>query len=189
MRYRDGGRSPVCLTMSRDEIGQSLAECYQAFSAYVKQLPDSEIHQALPGKWSAAQQVEHLVKSVRPVTMAFALPKFMLPILFGRANRPSRSQDELIDRYKSRLASGGKASRAFIPGVPDDLHAVYDRLDRIVQKLIARTARFSEAELDLFILPHPLLGKLTFREMLYFTAYHAHHHQALIQSAHPKAKV
>jgi hypothetical protein len=31
--------------------------------------------------------------------------------------------------------------------------------------------------LDLLILPHPLLGKLTLREMLYFTLYHVEHHE------------
>jgi hypothetical protein len=175
--------------MSRDEIGQSLAESYHAFAAFLKQLPDEKIHEAPPGKWSAAQQAEHLVKSVRPVALAFTLPKFMLPLMFGKANRPSRPQDELIERYKSKLASGGKSSRAFVPGIPDDLPAVYKRLDRVVQKLIAQISRFSEAELDVYILPHPLLGKLTFREMLYFTAYHARHHHRLIQAAHPEAKV
>jgi hypothetical protein len=27
------------------------------------------------------------------------------------------------------------------------------------------------------VLPHPLLGKLTIREMLYFTVYHGEHHR------------
>ena len=39
---------------------------------------------------------------------------------------------------------------------------------------------FSEQDLDSHILPHPLLGKLTFREMLYFTIYHVQHHQDLM---------
>ena len=40
-----------------------------------------------------------------------------------------------------------------------------------------RADSFSEKQLDTFILPHPLLGKLTLREMLYFTIYHAEHHK------------
>jgi hypothetical protein len=31
------------------------------------------------------------------------------------------------------------------------------------------------------ILPHPLLGKITIREMLYFTAYHVQHHENIIK--------
>ncbi len=40
-----------------------------------------------------------------------------------------------------------------------------------------RVDSFSEAQLDALILPHPLLGKLTLREMLYFTIYHVQHHE------------
>ncbi|MBN8578769.1 MAG: DinB family protein [Cytophagales bacterium] len=50
-----------------------------------------------------------------------------------------------------------------------------------VTKLASKLNRFSEAELDLYILPHPLLGKLTLREMIYFTCYHVQHHQELVK--------
>jgi hypothetical protein len=33
-----------------------------------------------------------------------------------------------------------------------------------------------EAKLDNFIAPHPLLGKITLRELCYFTIYHTQHH-------------
>jgi hypothetical protein len=36
--------------------------------------------------------------------------------------------------------------------------------------------RWSEQELDRVTLPHPLLGKLTAREVAYFTVYHGRHH-------------
>ena len=35
---------------------------------------------------------------------------------------------------------------------------------------------FTEGELDNLVLPHPLLGQLTIREMIYFTIYHVEHH-------------
>jgi len=40
---------------------------------------------------------------------------------------------------------------------------------------------FSEEDLDKLILPHPLLGKLTLREMMYFTIYHVQHHQRIVE--------
>ncbi|MBK7609450.1 MAG: hypothetical protein IPI18_20745 [Saprospiraceae bacterium] len=36
---------------------------------------------------------------------------------------------------------------------------------------------FSEAEIDRYLIPHPLVGKITMREMFYFTVFHAGHHQ------------
>lgn len=173
--------------MTKSEIQKVLVENYASFLATLRQMPDVQAHMAAPGKWSPAQQAEHLVKSVRPVTLAFTLPKFLLPMLFGRANRPSRTFDELVAKYQAKLASGGTASRPFVPGVPGNLPKVYRRLGKTVDRLSQRINRFTETELDTLILPHPLLGKLTFREMLYFTAYHAKHHQRAVESTHSPA--
>ena len=42
-------------------------------------------------------------------------------------------------------------------------------------------SRWSEAALDGYRIPHPLLGKLTVREMLLFTLYHNVHHVTNVQ--------
>ena len=47
--------------------------------------------------------------------------------------------------------------------------------------LIKVTNRWKESDLDLFIVPHPLLGKLTLREVLYFTIFHVKHHQKQVE--------
>jgi uncharacterized damage-inducible protein DinB len=41
--------------------------------------------------------------------------------------------------------------------------------------------KISEEDLDKHILPHPLIGKTTIREILYFTIYHVQHHQKAIK--------
>jgi hypothetical protein len=45
-----------------------------------------------------------------------------------------------------------------------------------VEGVAGKAVKFSEKDLDTLILPHPLLGKVTLREMLYFTIYHVQHH-------------
>jgi hypothetical protein len=52
-------------------------------------------------------------------------------------------------------------------------------LSRLLRKLESKISRYPEKKLDSLILPHPLLGKLTLREMLYFTNYHVIHHHKL----------
>ncbi|MBL7848515.1 MAG: DinB family protein [Cyclobacteriaceae bacterium] len=170
--------------MIRSEIKQQLTDAYSALTGHLRQMPDIQAHMAAPGKWSPAQQAEHLVKSVRPVNLAFRLPAFVLTLMFGKANRPSRSYDELVAKYKAKLASGGKASKPFVPGIPRSPQSVYRRLDNQATSLARRIDHFSEDQLDTLILPHPLLGKLTLREMLYFTIYHAHHHGQAIKSSY-----
>ena len=55
-----------------------------------------------------------------------------------------------------------------------------EKLRRVIEKLSKQIDHYSEQDLDKYILPHPLLGKLTMREMMYFTIYHVQHHQRLI---------
>ena len=53
------------------------------------------------------------------------------------------------------------------------------KLSALINKLNKKIDSFDEKDLDRYILPHPLLGKLTIREMLFFTVYHVQHHQSL----------
>jgi len=39
-------------------------------------------------------------------------------------------------------------------------------------ELVLVAEKWNESELDGYLLPHPLIGKLTIREMLFFTMYH-----------------
>jgi hypothetical protein len=84
----------------------------------------------------------------------------------------------LVEKYKEKLNAGGKASGRFIPSSILFVRRkeYIGRLTKIIYKLSSQVATFTEEELDRFILPHPLLGKLTYREMLYFTIYHVQHH-------------
>jgi hypothetical protein len=50
------------------------------------------------------------------------------------------------------------------------------------QKLILKIEKQNEKDLDVYILPHPLLGKVTLREMLYFTIHHNEHHLETLRS-------
>jgi hypothetical protein len=159
-----------------------LQQNHQDFINYILSLNEHEYEYSANGKWSAGQQLDHIVRSVSPVTMAFRLPKFMLDWFFGKTNRPSKSYDELVAKYKSKLATGGAASGRFVPKnqMFTGRDVLLKKLNKTVESLCEKIANCSEAELDTYILPHPLLGKLTLREMLYFTAYHVQHHQELI---------
>ncbi|MCP5097860.1 MAG: DinB family protein, partial [Chloroflexi bacterium] len=43
-------------------------------------------------------------------------------------------------------------------------------------ELVKALTKWSEKDLDNLMLPHPLLGNMTVREMLFFTLYHNMHH-------------
>ncbi len=168
--------------MKKEELVTLLQNNHAQYLTLIKQLNDEDFCYAPADKWSAGQQTDHLVKSVSPVNMAMGLPKFIPKLLFGVANRPSRSYETLIEKYNLKLQEGGRASGRFVPK-PVTAHQKEDlvkQLEFLVEKLCSKTEKKSETDLDTYILPHPLLGKLTFREMLYFTAYHVEHHRSLV---------
>lgn len=166
--------------MEKSEIQARLISNHTAFANFIRNLSDVLANHSMPGKWTPIQQMSHIQKSVSPVKFAFIMPKFFLRIFFGKANRPSRSYDELVAKYKSKLEAGGKSSPRFLPDSTCDRIKMQDAIEQRIKVLSNRIERFSERELDQFILPHPLLGKLTLREMLYFTIHHVEHHHSQI---------
>ena len=171
--------------MNKQEIAAKLIENHQNFADFVAGLSEPDFGFAPADKWTAGQQLDHILRGVSPVTTALTLPKFVPHLLFGKANRESIDYATLVGNYQARLAAGGKASGRFIPPEIgfESREALKNKLLETVAQLIKRVDKFSEAQLDEYVLPHPLLGKLTIREMLYFTIYHAaHHHRNALQT-------
>jgi hypothetical protein len=171
--------------MTKAILISTLKENYGNFTSFISTLTEAQFTAADAEKWSAGQQLEHLVRSVQPLAQALMLPKFVPSLLFGKANRPSRSFDEQVAHYQGKLAKGGKASGKYVPQavVLAQREALVAQLDAHIAKLCRLLASFTEKDLDTLLLPHPLLGKLTLREMMYFTIYHVKHHHDGIKKA------
>lgn len=169
--------------MNKSEIIAALNKQVDLFNQHIASLNKEQFESAPEGKWSAGQNLEHLYRSIKPLTLAYALPGFILKLMFGKTNRPSKTFDELVAKYQSKLAAGGRATARFVPPpvLSSDKESLIKKYTLQKEKLIRKVSRMSEEKLDLYILPHPLLGKLTLREMLYFTIYHNEHHLKIVQ--------
>lgn len=167
--------------MNRPEITTILQQNHTLFVDFIASLEEAALQKTIPGKWNAAEQLEHVYLCLRPIVLAFRLPKFIPKMLFGKANRDSKSYEALVQAYQNKLQQGGKAPAVYIPKTSATLRTTQKRIEQVralVKTLIHQIDRRSESELDQMILPHPLLGKVTLREMGYFAAYHvAHHHK------------
>jgi DinB superfamily len=168
---------------TKEEIAAAIQTGFTAFADYTAGLGEAVFTYTPIGKWSAGQQLEHLLRSTRPVYMALGLPTFLLRLLFGKPKRQARTYDELVAKYQAKLLAGGVASGRFVPPTVHfaEKGAKLQQFIQLQQKLHARVLRLSDTKLDNCLLPHPLLGKLTLREMLYFTVYHTEHHLAILQ--------
>jgi len=167
--------------MNKDSLAKALKAHHQAFSDYLQALsPEAYAYQKNGEKWSAGQELSHILKSVSPINQALAIPKLLLKSQFGKSNRPSRTYEGLVDRYQTKLKDvSADITNPFVgtPVAHAELPAVCDKLLKKVSRLGEQMGKFSEEDMDLYILPHPLLGKLTLREIMYFTIYHVQHHQ------------
>lgn len=163
---------------------QTFIHPHQEFRSYTDTLSDSEFFEGSE-KWNAAEVYAHMILSIRPVYLACRLPSPILQLFFGRANRPSRTSEEVIEKYQKVLAAGGVSSAKFLPPSRHGLDK-RQKYEAVFQKLTTqmaqKTARISEDKLDHCILPHPLLGKLTLREMIYFSIHHMQHHLEHLQA-------
>ena len=168
--------------MMKQEIIAQLTVKHKNFADLVSSLNDVDFVFSADSKWSVGQQLDHIILSVTPLVKALWAPRFVLTVLFGKANRPSRNYDSLVQKYLSKLDAGGKAPKPFIPPPVEasQKKKLQEKILRLVTTLCKRVDGFSDQQLDEYILPHPLLGKVTIREMLYFTIYHVEHHQKMV---------
>ncbi len=167
--------------MEREQIIQLLKENHSSFIGYINGLTNEAFLFSYQQKWTAGQQLDHIYLSVKPVAFALSLPKFFIRFIFGKSNRPGRTYEDLVKKYLTKLENGGKATGRFIPKTisPNQKERIIEGLNKNINLLCSKIETFTEQDLNTLILPHPLLGKLTIREMLYFTIYHAEHHHKI----------
>lgn len=137
------------------------------------------------GKWSAGQHVIHLVQSTRPLLRALRMPNFLLKWRFGKSNRPSRSYEEVVKRYKEKLALSQGVVGPFSLNMPESDHSQaqswLSQLSQLNDSINKVTLGLKDMDMDTILLPHPLMGKMTLREILMWNAYHTLHHVEVLK--------
>lgn len=167
--------------MTKQAIIQKLSEGFSIVEATIRQSGGDAFYQKKDEKWSVAQNIQHLILSVKPLNFAFTLPNFAL-LFFGKLNRDPRNYEEMVGKYHQKLVEGAVSTEQFTPKDEDsNKEEIMKQFRTVNDTFLKKIDEFSEQDLDKYLLPHPLLGKLTLREMLYFTIYHTlHHHKAIL---------
>lgn len=169
---------------ARDEILRSLSDLESGVASFFESLSDEELLVRVGGAWSAAEHLMHLNTSVSAVARGLAVHPWILRLRFGRARAPSRGYVEMREIYRARLAGGVRATGPYVPPrddvadpeIPAYRAGILERWKRVNHRLRGALGGWDERQLDRIRLPHPVLGLLTAREMLFFTLYHNQHH-------------
>mgnify|MGYP000910295439 CR=1 FL=1 len=165
---------------------QIIAELNDSFNSLVDictQVKHEQFNISKEGKWSAGENIQHLVNATKMTNVAFNLPKFVHVLLYGKPHRTSHGYSKVIDNYLKQLEHGAKASGPYIPKKRDyQRELLQQRIKAQGNKLIAAIHnKWTEEQLDKYVIKHPILGLLTLRELAYFTIYHNSHHAATIK--------
>jgi len=162
---------------TKSGLAQEMKMAYDEVSTFIEKLDEASFRKGLEGKWSSAGQLEHLILSSKGVASALKMSKFKL-MLFGKSKKGSMTYDELFKIYKTTLNTGVKAPPGFVPAKSQkpSKEELLGNWKMIGEKLVERIPSWTEKDLDTYRLPHPAIGKITVREMLYFTIFHSRHH-------------
>lgn len=170
--------------MDKVTIIKSIEETVIQFNEFVSKLKKDEFEININDKWSAGQDLVHLIKVLRIVNIGFTLPKPVLRLMYGINKNDTRSFEHLQQLYKNALAGGAKAPTIYIPKP-----VTYQEKDNLIQKheslnksFIHKLNNHTQFELDCYRLPHPILGKISLGELAVFTSFHTSHHLDLLKS-------
>lgn len=170
---------------TKTSVFQALEESFQLLAESLTSLPQKAFHRSLEGKWSIAEQLDHLIKSGQPVLKGMHLPKEQLLAIFGRMDRAPYSFLDLKAIYLKTLKEKAiKAPPKFQPTIEDsmtstDLLAKWETLSSQFQ---AVAEVWTEEDLEQYAMAHPVLGLLSVKEMLFFTIFHNAHHLLQIET-------
>ena len=163
---------------TKSDLINALKDSNQRADNWFREIPANDFFTRQGDAWSPSDNVDHLIKAVKPITKALKLPRFTLHAMFGKPEKPSMAYEELCQIYRDALADGAQASGRFLPDQESPKDAEEKKKELLAQwskansELVSVVETFDESELDRYLLPHPILGKLTLREILFFTIYH-----------------
>ena len=164
--------------ITKSELISKLKDSNRRVTTWFTDIPADTFFTRQGEVWSASDNVDHLIKSHKPVAKALKLPKFTLQAMFGKPEKHSVAYEELCQTYRDAIANGGQAFGRYLPEqqTPADPEKaksdVLEQFSKASADLVSIAEIWNENELDGYLLPHPLIGKLTIREMLFFTIYH-----------------
>lgn len=171
--------------MQKDEIILKLEEKHQTLLNWLEKQEEDKWEIGPENKWTTGQQTLHLLQSIKTLNNALSLPKFILNYRFGKSNREVRDYDTVVNRYHERLknvrgTTFGPSKNMKVPKLAEKSYLI-DRIQTENKKLQYKTNKWTDKQLDTYILPHPLMGKMPVREIIMWTAYHVEHHTKSLQ--------
>jgi hypothetical protein len=160
---------------------QALAETLTAVDQLFKLVDDEKINFKPTEKWSFGEEMVHLTLSTNGTAMLLSSPEER----FVPSDHPSRTYEEIGAEYREKLALNPTIGQAFADKEAKiyTLEGLQANFAAATQAALQSLSNWEEEKSDLLMVwKHPLLGKMTAREMVYFTVYHSRHHLSTLST-------
>lgn len=172
--------------MTKAEVVDALNQKHQTLFEWLRNHPDQNWIHGPQDKWNTGEHIVHLIQSENALNKALLLPKFYLKYKFGTNNRDNRTYHEIVKKYQDKLANNPGAVANISRKMPiitlENKNSYISKLDKEKKKLIKKFQNWTEHDLDTYLLPHPLMGRMTVREIVFWTVYHTEHHYNNLKS-------
>ncbi|WP_298781630.1 DinB family protein [uncultured Polaribacter sp.] len=166
--------------MNKETIIKLLEQKHAEIFNWLENQPKENWEKGPKNKWTSGQHILHLVDSLQLLNNALSYPRFLLKYKFGVSNRPSKSYDAVVEKYQQRLHENSEKAKVFNQKIKNPSLNERERLITKYQiqqkKLQYKIRKIDDKNLDTLILPHPLMGKMTIREIVMWTAHHTELH-------------
>lgn len=165
--------------MTKQEIIVEFENAYRSMATTCHKVAEGDFYKPIGEKWSPAENLRHLTIAAKLFSRGLKAPKIALWVKFGRTLRKSKSQDEIIRNYQSAEVP---AVTGFEPRFKDETTKEKE-LEEFLQyhsEVVKALSKWSEFQINSYIIPQPILGKTTLREFLYFMIYHTSHHEKAV---------
>ena len=169
---------------SKDYLVNELGKVFDNVNEVIDKMPDDIFELNNGDKWSPKQNLVHLLQSTKPVIDALNMPKATF-LIYGKSKSGSKSYDEVVSTYLTALGDGVTLTGKFAPSekmISKTKNELLDYWNNSNPSLVQALENWSEENLDKYRIPHPLIGNMTFREMLHFMIYHTGHHLRTISN-------
>lgn len=166
--------------MQKQGLINEFVKNHQKVIQYIDSLDDIEFSYTNNEKWTAGQQLEHILLTIIPLSKVLFSKEYIIS-KFGKIDRRTWNYEMVLENYSKTSLN---APEQFLPKNEITINqklVIISNIEDILEQTKQRFEKYSEKELDTFTLPHPLLGKLTIRELFFLMSYHPLHHQKQIQ--------
>lgn len=174
--------------MQKEDIVNLLEDKHKDLFNWINNNPKEKWLEGPEEKWTTGQHVAHLLDVMKRVNHALSFPKFMLKYKFGKSNREVRDYDTIVNKYLTKLSQNQDKAKKFnayinVPTLKER-NKMLTTLQIQQKKLQHKTKKWKDKDLDNYILPHPLMGKMPVREIIMFMGYHTEHHLKILKEKH-----